>query len=152
MSLSSYLITNIAWTIGVLIVAVVYYQQGVKNTESGFQRRMRLAGEGSGLGFYILPSSAKPIATIHLQIEGTLYRYHRETAQCGWHSPGLGEIHAYDHSKMIYCEKDLPDAADNEKDHVVDEDLARQLCEHLNRTGFLVPEELPDPLEERRQS
>jgi hypothetical protein len=99
---------------------------------------MRLAGEGNGLDRYILPFSAQPNETIDLEIGDQVYRYHRETAQCGWHAPGIGEIHAHDHSYMLYCEKSLPFNEEG-PDHSMDDELAQRLCAHLNKTGFVVP-------------
>lgn len=41
-----------------------------------------------------------------------------------WHSPGLGEVHNQDHTKMIFCETG---------DGVIDEGLAIKVCEALNK-------------------
>jgi hypothetical protein len=44
------------------------------------------------------------------------------TAPGEWHAPGLGEVHSPDHKDMIYCERD----------DIVCDELAKQVCAALN--------------------
>lgn len=57
-----------------------------------------------------------------------------QATEAQWHAPGLGEVHARDHSYMIYCSKDAgDDEIDNE---IADDELAKFVCSVLNANSF----------------
>ena len=73
-----------------------------------------------------------------------------QAAPQGWHSPGLGEVHNKDHTKMIYC----TDGNDVASDEVASEVLNAMLTSTPSapaqpQAAQAVPQALTDHIEQR---